>query len=131
MTSQVTTTNLEIVEVHSYSRGYHAYMENWDPQLGQCLLLRREPGNSCDKHACSCCPQREIVGHVPYNLVPTFLMFLRREINKGFVEVTDEKVNRGAGYGLEVPCIYRLYRPKAYTDRMKESIENLQASDHC
>ena len=27
--------------------------------------------------------------------------------------------NRGAGYGLEVPCT------KAYTDRMKEIIEDL------
>ena len=38
----------------------------------------------------------------------------------GFMEVTDRKVNRGAGYGLEVPCIYRLFGPKAYTDRMKD-----------
>ena len=34
------------------------------------------------------------------------LIFLRREINKGFVEVTGGKVN-----SLEVPCIYRLYGP--------------------
>ena len=34
--------------------------------------------------------------------------FLRRDINKGFAEVTGDKVNRGAGYGLEVPCTYRL-----------------------
>ena len=103
MTSQVTTTNLKIVEVHSYNTGYHARMENWDPQLGQCLLLRREPGNSCDEHACSCCPEREIIGHVPYNLVPTFSKFLRREINKGFMEVTDGKVNRGAAMALKCP----------------------------
>ena len=44
------------------------------------------------------------------------------------MEVTGRKVNRGAGYGLEVPCTYKLYRPKAYTERMKEII---QASDHC
>ena len=82
-------------------------------------------------HTVTVLKEREIVGHVPYNLVPTFLMFLRREINKGFVEVTDGKVNRGAGYGLEMPCIYRLYRSKAYTDRMEDIIENLRASDHC
>ena len=34
-------------------------------------------------------------------------------------------MNRGAGYGLEVPCIYRLYVPKAYIDRMKEKIFEL------
>ena len=46
--------------------------------------------------------------------------FLKRDCNKGFVEVTGSEVNRGAGYGLEIPCIYRLYGPKPYTDRIKE-----------
>jgi hypothetical protein len=30
------------------------------------------------------------------------------------VEVTGQKINRGAGYGLKVPCVYRLYGPKVY-----------------
>ena len=64
----------------------------------------------------------EIVGHVPYNLAPAVSHFLRRDMNKGFAEVTGGKVNRGAGYGLEVPCIYG---PKAYTDRMKELVETI------
>ena len=34
-------------------------------------------------------------------------------MNKAFAEVTGGKVNRG-GYGLEVPCVYRLYGPKVY-----------------
>ena len=97
-------------------------MEDWDTQLGQCLLLKREPGNPCNEHAVAVLNEREIVGHVPYNLAPTFL-FLRKKINKGLGEVTGGKVNRGAGYGLEVLCIK--YRSKAYTDRMKEIIENL------
>ena len=54
-------------------------------------------------------------------------MFLRREVNKDFMEVTGRKVNRGAGYGLEMPCVCRLCGPKAYTDKMKEK---LQASGH-
>ena len=39
-----------------------------------------------------------IVGHVPYNLAPVVEMFLRREVNTGFAEVTGSRVNRGAGY---------------------------------
>ena len=46
--------------------------------------------------------------------------FLNRDCNKGFVEVTGSEVNRGAGYGLEIPCIYRLYGPKPYTERNSE-----------
>ena len=60
MASQVSTTNLEIVEVHSYIRGYNAYVEDWDPQLGQCLQLRREPGNPFDEHAVAVLEEREL-----------------------------------------------------------------------
>ena len=41
--------------------------------------------------------------------------FLQRDCNKGFAEVTGPRVNRGAGYGLEIPCVYKLYGPKPYT----------------
>ena len=33
-----------------------------------------------------------------------FLSLLRRDINKAFAQVTNDKINRGAGYGLEVLC---------------------------
>ena len=45
--------------------------------------------------------------------------FLRRDCNNGFVEVTGNCVNRGAGYGMEVPCIYRLYGLHVYVERLK------------
>ena len=71
--------HLEVLEIHSYIRGYHAYMNVWNPVVGQTLLVKREPTNSKDK-------------------------------------------NRGAGYGLEVPCVYRLYGPKVYVKRMTEEL---------
>ena len=43
----------------------------------------------------------QLVGHVPYNLAPIISLFLKRDVNKALV---GEKVNRGAGYGLESPC---------------------------
>ena len=36
----------------------------------------------------------------------------RRDVNKTFDRVTGGKVNRGAGYGLEIPCVYQFYGPK-------------------
>ena len=36
----------------------------------------------------------------------TLSQFLRRAYNTGFAEVTGPYVNRGAGYGLEVPSVY-------------------------
>ena len=45
--------------------------------------------------------------------------------DKAFEEITGAKVNRGAGYGLEVPCVYRLYGPNIYVDKMKALVESL------
>ena len=40
--------------------------------------------------------------------------------------MTGEKVNRRAGgYGLEIRCVYRLYGPKAYVDRVKEITDSI------
>ena len=72
----------------------------------------------------------EIVGHVPYNLVPRMSAFLMRDMDKAFAEITGAKVNWEAGYGLEVPCVYRLYGPNIYVDKMKELIESLLADGH-
>ena len=46
--------------------------------------------------------------HVPYNISSMLSHFLRRKCNKGYVQVTGSCVNYGAGYGMEVPCTYRL-----------------------
>ena len=43
-------------------------------------------------------------------------IFMRE--NKAFAEITGAKVNSGAGCGLEVPCVYRLYGPNVYVDNM-------------
>ena len=91
-------------------------MDIWNAQVGQELLLKCEPGNGEDSHAVAVLNEDVIVGHVPYNLAPVVEMFLRREVNTGFAEVTGSRVKRGAGYGLEIPCIYRFMDQK-YTVR--------------
>ena len=118
-----------VVEICSYIRGYHVYMDIWDAVVGQELLLKREPDNSEDSHAVAVRDEEVVVGHIPYNLAPIVERFLRREANKGFAEVTGSKVNQGAGYGLEIPCIYRLYGLNVYCKKLKELIEDLKAKN--
>ena len=48
-------------------------------------------------------------------------------MNKAFAEVTGGKVNRGV-YGLEVPCVYRLYGPKVYIEKMRELVNSLRTA---
>ena len=92
--------------------------------------IKREPANILDGHAVAVCNESQVVGHVPYNLAPTISAFLKRDVNKAFAEVTGPKVNRGAGYGLEIPCIYRLYGPKSYVERMKAICEDWRATGY-
>ena len=90
------------------------------------MILEREPNNIADLSAVAVKKEQEIVGHVPYNIASVISHFLSRDCNKGFVEVTGGAVNRGAGYGLEIPCVYRLYVPKVYTDRIIEIVDSLK-----
>ena len=70
--------------------------------LGQELILTTKT------NAATVLKDDVIVGHVPYDLAPRLSQCLRREVNNAFAEVMGEKVNRGAGYTLEIPCVYPL-----------------------
>ena len=97
MASQVAGASLELLEVRSYVRGYHEYIGVWNRIQGQTLLLKWEPMNAKDKNAVAVLLEDQIVAHVPHTVALYFSQFLRRDFNKGFVEVTGPKINRGAG----------------------------------
>ena len=126
MASQVAASNtLEVLRITSYIRGYHAYMDVWTPVQDEMLILKREPANVADRNAVAVYKDDQVVGHVPFNLAPSISHFLKRDINKAFAKVDGEKVNRGAGYGLEIPCVYHLYGAKPYIDKMTELVDSL------
>ena len=125
MASQVVELD-RVAELDSHIRGYHAYTDIWSPVVGEILLLKREPDNLVDASAVAVWKEDKIVGHVPYNIASVISQFLRRDCNKGFVQVTGNKVNRGAGYGLEVPCTYRLYGPRPFIERITQIVQSLQ-----
>ena len=67
---------------------------------------KKKNTNIKERYAVAVYKDATVFGHVSYNLAPRFSQFLLRDVSKAFAEVTGQKVNRGAGYGLEVPCIY-------------------------
>ena len=97
--------------------------------MGEMLLLKREPTNAVDYCAVGVYTESELVGDVTFNISSVISQFLRRDCNKGFLKVTGPKVNRGAGYGLEIPCIYKLYGPKLYVDRILQIIRSLEEQE--
>ena len=46
----ITEKNLATYEYNSFARGYHAYMDIWNPLIGEILKCKREPTNEVDKH---------------------------------------------------------------------------------
>ena len=99
-------------------------MPIWTPEIGQALLMKREPTNPKDKNAVAVYEEDSIVGHVPFTLP------LSKDDNKAFAEVTGETVNRGAGYRLEIPCVYLIYGPKTYVIKLKQLTDRLKAAGH-
>ena len=118
--------------VVSYIRGYHVYKgeSGWEPQLNEERILKREPNNVKDTNAVAIVRLREeayhqelstqehpntinkndeILGHIPLRMSLFVSKFLKRGTNKGKTVVRGKRVNRGAGYGLEIPCQYIFY----------------------
>ena len=52
------------------------------------LLLKREPENVEDKFAVAVIKSGTVVGHVPKSLAPVISQFLKRDCNKGVVNIT-------------------------------------------
>ncbi len=129
MTSQpISSTGIiSSFSFESFVRGYHAYKEQWEPWIGEVLPLERDPTNPEDRHAVAIKNSSGTVGHVPFNLAPVLSTFLMRSSNKGMVEVTGNKVNRGAGYGLEIPCKYHLFGSHLYIERLKTIVDRLRS----
>ena len=98
MAKCVCAVELEMLEIKSFVRGFHAYKDIWTPEEGERFNLIREPENINDKYAVSVLKDGLIVGHVPYNLAPRISQFLKRDINKAFAEVKSKPINRGAGF---------------------------------
>ena len=122
-----------IIQVNLFVCGYHAYMEIWEPDVNDENPLKREPNNTADEnavavvqlqipsanqepvhssaqkrsgHANEVTDLMEVVGHVPKLMAVWLTKFLKRPTNSGKVVITGKRVNRGGGYGLEIPCEY-------------------------
>ena len=65
---------------------------------------------------------------IPCPLCSFVLLVLERDVNKAFARITGGKVNRGAKYGLEIPCVYQFYGPKPDIDKLRIVIDSLKKS---
>ena len=64
----------------------------------------------------------EVVGHLPKLMALHVTKFLKRLTNSGKVTVTAKRINRGPGYGLELPCEYFFYGDKFSCEWLKKKL---------
>ena len=110
------------IEFHSFIRGYHVNQTTWPSIMGDVLCLKHEPSNCSDRFAAVVMDRSTNVGHLSYNVAPMISHFLMRSVNSGEAVVTGQRINRGAGYGLEILSKYKLYGPRSFIDKLKERI---------
>ena len=100
-----------------FVRGYHAYIDSWDPKVGdENLELVPDKDNEHDDFAVAIKFEDRIVGHVPKNLSNIMNRFTKIPSCSLRCKVTGKRVNRGAGYGLEIPVVYELIGPEKAVD---------------
>ena len=82
-----TSEDLHRIEMQSFLRGYHAYMDICTPEIGQALLVKREPTNPKDKNAVAVYEEDSIVGHVPFTYLSRFLA---RDVNRPLLRLQEK-----------------------------------------
>ena len=122
-------------QFESYVRGYHAYLNIWEPLLGECLK------NEVQKHAVAVVRinsrnEEVVVGHVPKLISMVVSMYLSLPRCTFSVEVTGKRINRGAGYGLETPAKFHFHGPENAIRWRKTKIDKIEKKlynniNHC
>ena len=113
-------------DLDSFVRRYHAYMDIWTPKIGdENFCLKSENENQHDKFAFAIVLEERIVGHVPINLSKIFHQFMKIPNCTIGCKVTGKLVNRGAGYGREIPVQYRFIGAEKAVELAKKNIKKV------
>ena len=115
---------------------YIISLDIWNPVIREILKCKREPTNEVDKHAvtimCSDSLGTEsVVGHIPHNISKFSSVFFTIPSTAIEVEVLGKKVNRGSGYGLEIPVKYRYYGREKLIQWLAKKLEAVKKELEC
>ena len=111
----------------SMIKGYHAYMNDWTPVLGESLQTRPEPENEIDKYAVAVTKEVKVIGHLKKGktgrYAKTIFYFLRANpTNIANITVTGKGVNLGDREGLQIPCKISFQGEEKYIEILKKQV---------
>ena len=112
----------------SYVCGFHMYQTVWSLIIGEeNLECRHEEKNEEDEFAIGVYrndSQKEtLVGHMPRNISKFVYKFLSFPNSKFSCKAKGKRLNRGTGYGFEIPVIYTFNGHEKAIERIKSKIQ--------
>ena len=113
-------------ETESVIKGYHAYMNDWTPTLGENLSTCPEPENEIDKYDVAVTKDTQAIGHLKKRktgrYTKTVFYFLRANPMNTGKRVTGKRVNFGDRQGLQIPCTILFKGEEKYTEVLKKQL---------
>ena len=128
--------NMATYEYGSSARGCYAYMDTWNPLIGEILKCKRELTNEVDKHAVTIMSsnslgKESVVGHIPQNISKCSLMFLFISFSSNEVKIVGKRLNRGGGYGLGILVKYCFYGQENTVQWLAKKLETTNKDLAC
>ena len=114
-------------ETESVIKGYHAYMNDWTPILGENLSTRPEPENEIDKYAVAVTKDARVIGHLKKGKTgryakTVFYFIWANPMNTASITVMGKRVNFGDGQGLQIPCTILFKGEEKYIEVLKKQL---------
>ena len=75
--------------------------------------------------------KESVVGHIPHNISKFSSMFLTIPFTAIEVEALGKRVNRGSGYGPEIPVKYRYYGQEKLIQWLAKRLEAIKNELEC
>jgi len=97
-----------------------------DQDQGQLKMAAKQtlyPNNLTD--------QFDVIGHVRKLMATWFTKFLKRPSNSGKAIIKRKRINRGGGYGPEVPCEYHFQGVEFSCDWLKQKLMKEEFNLQC
>ena len=102
---------MNVVRVKSFVRGYHVYLDTWEAKN---FVRKRPESNSSELsdevqpinsfiHPNKISHDNEEIGHICKLMALWVTKFLKRPTNSEAVVITGTRINKGPGYGVELP----------------------------
>ena len=116
------------IELETYIKGHHGFMEVWTPEVEEKLNVLMEPNDRVDKFPVYVKKYQAVVGYLKKGdsgkFAKMIFYFLRRDIYCNcYVEISEKRCNLKDGEGLQVPWEIMITGQKKYVNILKHELQ--------